>query len=110
MKDETGNSALKTLVIDVGGTHIKYLATGHEEPIKVPSGPTLTPTQMVEKTLVATETWEYERISIGVPGPVLHGHVLSDPWNLGPGWVGFDFAAAIHKPVKVMNDAGMQAL
>jgi polyphosphate glucokinase len=110
MKEETGTPALKILVIDVGGTHIKYLATGHEEPVKVPSGPTLTPAQMVEKTLVATETWEYDRISMGVPAPVHHGHVLNEPINLGPGWVGFDFAGALHKPVKVMNDAGMQAL
>jgi predicted NBD/HSP70 family sugar kinase len=101
---------MKTLVIDVGGTHVKLLASGHEEAIKVPSGPNLTPQQMVEEVLAATPGWEYGRISIGVPGPVVHGHVIREPINLGQGWVGFDFAHAFGWPARIMNDAAMQAL
>ncbi len=101
---------MKVLVIDVGGTHVKVLATGQEEARKIPSGPKLTAQEMTDQVREATRDWEYEAISIGYPGPVVHGHPLLEPWNLGHGWVGFDFAAHFGKPVKVINDAAMQAL
>jgi polyphosphate glucokinase len=101
---------MKVLVIDVGGTHIKLLATGQPEMRKIPSGPELTAAEMTAKVLEATRDWEYEKISVGYPGPVVHGKPLQEPWNLGPGWVDFDFAAHFGKPVKIINDAAMQAL
>jgi polyphosphate glucokinase len=102
--------ARKILVIDVGGTHIKLLATGQKEPIKIPSGPKLTPAKMVKAALDATKDWVYNVVSIGYPGPVINGRPLSEPHNLGPGWVGFDFKKALRRPVKILNDAAMQAL
>lgn len=98
------------LVIDVGGTHIKLLATGHDEPRKIPSGPKMTPIKMVRLVKENTQDWRYTRISIGYPGPVTLDHPLRDPHNLGRGWVGFNFAKAFGCPVKVVNDAAMQAL
>jgi polyphosphate glucokinase len=100
----------KNLVIDVGGTHVKVLATGKRTERKIPSGPTMTPSKMVEAVKGATKDWEYDRISIGYPGPVTHGRPLREPHNLGSGWIGFDFAKAFGHPVKVINDAAMQAL
>lgn len=101
---------MKILVIDIGGTNVKFLATGHEAPRKFPSGRELTPARMVDAVKEATADWEYEAVSIGFPGPILCGQPMAEPANLGPGWMGFDFAAAFGKPVKVMNDAAMQAL
>jgi polyphosphate glucokinase len=101
---------MKILVIDIGGTNVKTLATGHEVPRKFPSGPELTPEQMVAGVLAATTDWDYEAVAIGFPGPVLCGQPMTEPVNLGPGWMGFDFAAAFDRPVKVINDAAMQAL
>lgn len=101
---------MKILVIDIGGTHVKIYATGHLEAIKVPSGPTLTPRKMVKAVREATAGWNYSAVSIGYPGPVVHGKPLHDPANLGGGWVGFDFAKAFGYPVKIINDAAMQAL
>ena len=101
---------MNILVIDIGGTNVKMLATGHEEARRFPSGPELTPDQMVAGVLSATKDWDYEAVSIGFPGPVLCGQPMTEPVNLGPGWMGFDFAAAFHRPVKVLNDAAMQAL
>jgi polyphosphate glucokinase len=101
---------MKILVIDIGGTNVKMLASGHENPRKFPSGPELTPEQMAEGVLAATTDWDYEVVSIGFPGPVLCGQPMTEPVNLGPGWMGFDFAAAFRRPVKVINDAAMQAL
>jgi predicted NBD/HSP70 family sugar kinase len=100
------------LVIDVGGTHVKVLATGHKAPIKIPSGPAMTAQKMVRKAraAVAGAGWKYSVVSIGYPGPVIHGKPMCDPHNLGPGWVGFDFKKAFGCPVKVINDAAMQAL
>ena len=103
-------SNLKVLVIDVGGTHVKVLATGQTEERKIPSGPNLTPGQMVSQVKRLTKDWEYEAISIGYPGPVIHGLPLREPHNLGKGWVGFNFHKAFGHPVKVINDAAMQAL
>jgi polyphosphate glucokinase len=101
---------MRVLVVDVGGTNIKVLATGQAEPRKFPSGPTLTPDQMVSGVLQTAQGWEYDVVSVGFPGPVLQGRPVSEPPNLGRGWVGFDFAAAFEKPVRLVNDAAMQAL
>jgi polyphosphate glucokinase len=101
---------MNVLVVDVGGTHVKILATGQKEPRKFDSGPTLTPQQMVGEVKKLAGDWKYERVSIGYPGPVLHGQPVAEPHNLAPGWVGFDFRGAFGCPVKVVNDAAMQAL
>ena len=101
---------MKILAIDVGGTHVKALATGHKDPVKVPSGPKMTPKEMVRSIRKAVAGWKYDAVSIGYPGAVLHGKLVSEPRNLGPGWVGFNFKRAFGCPVKVINDAAMQAL
>jgi len=103
-------SVRKVLVVDVGGTSVKILATGQKERRSFPSGPTLTPSQMVSGVKKLSRDWKYDAVSIGYPGPVLHCRPIAEPYNLGPGWVGFDFAAAFGRPVKVVNDAAMQAL
>jgi predicted NBD/HSP70 family sugar kinase len=101
---------MKILVIDVGGTNVKLLATDQVEPRKIPSGARLTAEQMVQDVKHAAADWAYDGIAIGFPGPVVNGMPLQEPANLGAGWVGFDFAAHFGKPVKVINDAAMQAL
>ena len=101
---------MKILVIDVGGNHIKFLATGQEKHRKFDSGTEMTAEEMVKGVKEATEDWEYEAISIGFPGVVLRGRPISEPKNLGTGWVGFDYEGALGKPVKIVNDAAMQAL
>jgi polyphosphate glucokinase len=101
---------VNVLAIDVGGTNIKVLATGQNEPRKFPSGPKMTPKQMVAGVKELTSDWRYEVVSMGYPGPVLRGRPIHDPYNLGPGWVGFDFEKAFGCPVKIVNDAAMQAL
>jgi polyphosphate glucokinase len=101
---------MKVLTIDVGGTHIKLLATGQTEARRFASGPEMTAEQMVEQVLPLVSDWPYDAVSIGYPGPVMHGRILREPHNLGPGWVGYDFAAHFGKPVEIINDAAMQAL
>jgi polyphosphate glucokinase len=101
---------MKTLVIDVGGTHVKALTTGRTEPVKIPSGREMTPKQMIAEILESVNGWKFQTISIGYPGPVLQGRPAEEPANLGPGWVGFDFEKALGRPVRVINDAAMQAL
>jgi polyphosphate glucokinase len=101
---------MKIMVLDIGGTHVKIYATGHTDPLKIDSGPDLTPKKMVKMVLKNIDGWKYDVVSIGYPGPVLHGRPLHDPANLGPGWVGFDFRKAFGCPVKIINDAAMQAL
>jgi len=98
------------LVIDVGGTHIKLLTTGMKEPIKIPSSTALTAKAMLRKVKVALKDRAYDFVSIGYPAPVVHGRPLREPYNLGGGWVGFNFRKAFDRPVKIMNDAAMQAL
>ena len=100
----------RVLAIDVGGTHVKVLATGRRTAVHIPSGPTMTARAMVAAVKKATATWKYDVVSIGFPGPVLHGKPVAEPKNLGGGWVGFDFRKAFRKPVKMVNDAAMQAL
>lgn len=97
-------------MIDVGGTHVKVLATGRRAPVKLPSGPDLTPQMMVKEVLAATADWQYEAVSIGYPGPVSRDRPTLEPKNLGTGWVRFDYSAAFKCPVKMINDAAMQAL
>jgi polyphosphate glucokinase len=101
---------MNILVVDVGGTHVKILATGHEESREFPSGPTLTAEQMVAKVRKLAGDWQYDAISIGYPGFVVCCRPLAEPHNLAPGWVGFDFQSAFGCPVKMINDAAMQAL
>jgi polyphosphate glucokinase len=100
----------RVLVVDVGGSSVKILDTGQEEPRSFPSGPTMTPRQMVSRVKRLAADWVYDVVSIGYPGPVLRDRPVAEPYNLGRGWVGFDFAAAFGRPVKVVNDAAMQAL
>jgi polyphosphate glucokinase len=100
----------RVLSIDVGGTHVKVLATGRRTAIHIPSGPRMTARAMVNAVRQTTATWKYDVVSIGFPGPVLHGKPVAEPKNLGGGWVGFDFRKAFRKPVKMVNDAAMQAL
>jgi predicted NBD/HSP70 family sugar kinase len=101
---------MNVLVIDIGGTKVKVLAAGQTEPRKATSGRVLTPTRMVEVVRELADGWEYDAISIGYPGLVGPGGPRSEPGNLGAGWVGFDYAAAFEHPVKIVNDAAMQAL
>jgi len=98
------------LTIDVGGTKVKILATGQTEPRKAPTGRDFTPAKLVETVRHLAHDWEYEALSIGLPALVGPQGPRSEPGNLGPGWVGFDYAAAFGKPVKMINDAAMQAL
>jgi polyphosphate glucokinase len=100
----------KILVIDVGGTNIKVSATGWKEVHKIRSGSGLSAQQMVDSVRKLTRTWVFGAVTVGFPGPVRHNHPLAEPANLGPGWVGFDFRKAFQRPVKVINDAAMQAL
>jgi polyphosphate glucokinase len=101
---------MRILVVDVGGTHVKVKVQDNDEVRKLPSGPDLTPAQMVPAVREATADWQYDAVSIGYPGPVVHGRILLEPVNLGKGWLGFDFEQAFGKPVKLANDAAMQAL
>ena len=101
---------MNILVVDVGGTHVKLLATGHGEAVRRDSGPTLTAEQMVATVRAATAGWRYDVVSIGYPGPVRAGQPAAEPHNLGPGWVDFDYERALGTPVRVINDAAMQAL
>jgi polyphosphate glucokinase len=100
----------RVLAVDVGGTHVKLLATGRRMRRRFESGPGLTPEQLVAGVKETAKGWGYDVIAIGYPGPVVSGKPLAEPANLGPGWVGFDFESAFGKPVKVINDAAMQAL
>lgn len=110
VKTSVGDRKLKILAIDVGGTHVKILATGEHEERKVDSGPTMTPQKMVRDVKKLAQGWKYDVISIGYPGPVIHGKILRDPYNLGQGWIGFHFSKTFGHPVRLMNDAAMQAL
>jgi polyphosphate glucokinase len=101
---------MNVLVVDVGGTNVKVLATGQTEPRKFPSGPKMTPKQMVAGVKEIAGDWKYDVVAIGYPGLVHNGKPASEPHNLGRAWVGFDFKSAFGLPVKIMNDAAMQAL
>ncbi len=101
---------MNVLVVDVGGTHVKVLATGHAQPRRFPSGPGLTPAAMVAGVKEAAAGWKYDAVSIGYPGVVVRNKPVAEPHNLGRGWVGFDYAKAFGCPVKIVNDAAMQAM
>jgi polyphosphate glucokinase len=101
---------MRVLIIDIGGTHVKALLTGHKVPIKIPSGPHMTARAMARSIRKVMAPSQYDVVSIGYPGPVVHGKPVSEPRNLGGGWMGFDFRKAFGRPVKVVNDAAMQAL
>jgi polyphosphate glucokinase len=101
---------MNVLVIDVGGTHVKILATGQETHREFESGLSMTAQKMVSQVLEAAKDWTWQAVSIGYPGPVLRGRPVAEPHNLGRGWVGFDFESAFKCPVKMLNDAAMQAL
>jgi polyphosphate glucokinase len=101
---------MNVLVIDVGGTHVKILATGEQEPREFPSGLTLTAKQMVARVKKLAGSWKYDAVAIGYPGPVLRNRPVAEPRNLGSGWVAFDYEAAFGHPTKLVNDAAMQAL
>lgn len=100
----------RVLVVDIGGTNVKLLATGQSEPRRFRSGPKLTPKKMVAGVKRAAAGWRYDVISIGYPGPVSRGRPIAEPGNLTQGWVGFDYQGAFGCPVKLINDAAMQAL
>ena len=104
------SSHVKILVIDIGGTNIKLLASGQRTPVKVPSGQKLTPRQMVDEVLEATEGWNFDAVSIGYPGPVARNKPTKEPVNLGSGWTRFNYERAFGRPVRMINDAAMQAL
>jgi polyphosphate glucokinase len=110
MNASTETTSAHILVIDVGGTHVKVLATGQREPREICSGPTMTARRLVQQVKRLVADWKYEVVSIGYPGPVAHNRPLHNPFNLGPGWMGFNFQKAFGCPVKVINDAAMQAL
>ncbi len=101
---------MKILVIDVGGSHVKVLLSGEDTPRKFESGPDMTPTEMVKGVKKITSDWKYEAIALGYPGPVVRNRPVLDPYNLGKGWVGFHYEQAFGCPIKIVNDAAMQAL
>jgi polyphosphate glucokinase len=101
---------MNVLVVDIGGTHVKVLASGETESRQFDSGAALLPKLMALQSQKITEGWSYDVVSIGYPGPVLHNRPIAEPHNLGRGWVGFDFEGAFARPVKLINDAAMQAL
>ena len=100
---------MKVLAIDIGGTHVKILASGQKERREFESGRLMTPRRLLSEVRKRVADWKYDVVSIGYPGPVLNNRPVSDPWNLGKGWAGFDFEKAFKCPVKVVNDAAMQA-
>jgi predicted NBD/HSP70 family sugar kinase len=101
---------MNVLVIDIGGTSVKILASRQTGPRKYPSGPTMTPAEMVSRAKELADEWKYDVVTIGYPGLIHRGRVVAEPHNLAPEWVGFDFEAAFGCPVKLINDAAMQAL
>ncbi len=101
---------MKILVVDIGGNNVKLLVSGQQAPRKVPSGPALTAARMASSVRKAVAGWKYDAVTIGFPGPVKGGRPAAEPVNLGRGWVRFDYARAFGKPVRVINDAVMQAL
>lgn len=101
---------MKILMIDIGGSNVKMMVNGHDEMRKFPSGRTLTARQMVAGVKKATKDWEYDAITMGFPGLVEGGKLVREPLNLSGGWMNFNFAQAFRRPVRIINDAAMQAL
>jgi polyphosphate glucokinase len=100
----------EVLAVDVGGSHVKILASNEEEPRRFDSGPKLTPDEMVHGVLELARGWTWDRVSVGIPAPVREGRPVAEPVNLGKGWVDFDYQGAFGKPTKVVNDAVLQAV
>ncbi|MGA8542498.1 MAG: ROK family protein [Thermoplasmata archaeon] len=100
----------RVLILDVGGTHVKVAFSDRRTELKIPSGPTMTAGKMLGKVLRKVRGQPYDVVSIGYPGLVVHGRIVREPHNLGPGWVGFDFESKFRHPVRIVNDAAMQAL
>jgi predicted NBD/HSP70 family sugar kinase len=109
MKQRTARE-MKILVLDVGGSHVKCVATDHKIPVEFKSGPKLTPERMVRNVLKIAKEWRFDAVSIGYPGVVRRGRIVREPYNLASGWIDFDFQTAFGRPVKTINDAAMQAL
>ncbi|MDP8985901.1 MAG: ROK family protein [Pseudomonadota bacterium] len=108
MKQKT--KRIRVLAIDVGGSHVKMRVSNRREERQFVSGPQLTARRMVASVHELTGDWSYDAVSIGYPGVVIHGKIATEPHNLGSGWVGFDFKAAFGRPVRLINDAAMQAI
>jgi polyphosphate glucokinase len=104
------NKSLRVLAIDVGGTHVKIRVSNRRTSRQFESGPTLTPKQMVASVHELAGEWEYDVLSVGYPGVVIHGKIITEPHNLGRGWVGFNFRQAFGRPTHIINDAAMQAI
>ena len=104
------DARVDVLAVDVGGSHVKALASNEQERRRFASGPDLTPQEMVEGVRAITNGWSWDVVSVGIPTPVRGGMPIAEPVNLGEGWVGFDYEHAFGKPTKVVNDAAMQAL
>lgn len=100
----------RVLVVDVGGNNVKLYNSADQTRGRFPSGKTLTPDRLVEGVAAATVAWDFDRVTVGVPGPVAHDRLLVEPFNLGPGWTAFELAKAFHKPTRLVNDAVMQAV
>ena len=105
-----GKASSEILVIDVGGSHVKIVSTTHTEPLRFVSGPKMTAKQMVAGVLELAKDWKFDGVSIGYPGPVLRGRPVTEPYELGGGWVGCDFDQMFGAPVRLINDAAMQAV
>lgn len=102
---------MKILVVDIGGNNVKLYPPGPSRArTSFPSGPTLTPAEMVAGVRTAARRWSYEAVTLGIPAPVVRGRVRAEPVNLGAGWIEFDYATALERPVKLVNDAALQAL
>ncbi len=110
MTEQETKPHMDVLVIDIGGTSVKLWHTSHQEHRKFESGKSLTPDKMVEQAREAVSDWTFESVALGIPSRVSSGRIVEDPPNLGPGWVGYHFSAAFEKPIRIMNDACLQAL
>ena len=110
MKTAQAEKSPRVLVVDLGGTNVKMLATGQKEPRRYPSGPTMTPRRMIRVVKKSVQDWKFDCVSLGFPGPIINECPLREPHNLGGGWMGFNFRKAFGRPVKIINDAAMQAL
>jgi polyphosphate glucokinase len=105
-----GNRIVKVLVVDIGGSSVKALVTGRAARVRFASGPHLTPAELVRQVQTHAADWDYDVVSIGYPGAAGPNGPLAEPGNLGRGWVGYDFTHAFGRPVRMVNDAAMQAL
>src|SRR6266511_3287588 len=101
---------MNILVVDIGGTHVKIAASNRDDRVEFSSGPQMTAAQVAKGVRKLVAGWRYDHVSIGYPGPVVHGRIVREPYNLGTGWIGFDFAQVFKCPIRIVNDAAMQAL